>query len=287
MIESADTTRPKSAESHPLGAVGQFPILGPVCHYFYRILDTLFDKSYTLMKIRVFKGIKQKGITMPNAVAYLRVSGKSQVDGDGFPRQRERIERWAKANRHKLVGEFLDEGVSGTSELSDRPGLAALLDRIESNGVRIVLVENASRWARDLMIQEVILEQFRQLGVQVIEVEGGNDLTLDSTTDPTATLIRQILGAVSEFEKSVIVLKLRAARERKRRSGERCEGRKPFGSSPSEEKTLSRMRILARKPRGGERLSYAAIAEKLNQEGHSTRSGKPWKRGTVHAILSR
>mgnify|MGYP002214269268 FL=1 len=238
------------------------------------------------MEMRHYQGIK-RGNKMKNAVSYLRVSGKSQIDGDGFPRQRDRISKWAKANKHQLVGEFCDEGISGTSELSDRPGLAALLDRIESNGVRIVLVENATRWARDLMIQEVILEQFRQLGVQVIEVEGGNDLTLDSTADPTATLIRQILGAVSEFEKNVIVLKLRAARERKRRAGERCEGRKPFGSSPSEQKTLDVMRKLARKPKGGSRLSFGAIADRLNQEGHSTRSGKPWKRGTVHAILSR
>ena len=69
---------------------------------------------------------------MKNAVAYLRVSGKSQIDGDGFPRQRDRITKWAKANKHQVVGEFCDEGISGTSELSDRPGLAALLDRIES-----------------------------------------------------------------------------------------------------------------------------------------------------------
>jgi len=224
---------------------------------------------------------------MKNAVSYLRVSGKSQIDGDGFPRQRDRIAKWAKSNRHKIVGEFLDEGISGTSELSDRPGLAALLDRIESNGVRIVLVENATRWARDLMVQEVILEQFRKQGVQVIEVEGGNDLTVDSATDPTAKLIRQILGAVSEFDKNVIVLKLRAARERKRRNGGRCEGRKPFGWTPAEKSTLNYMQQVARKPRGGQKLSFAQIADTLNQAGHSTRSGKPWKRGTVHAILSR
>ena len=224
---------------------------------------------------------------MKTAVSYLRVSGKGQIDGDGFPRQRDRISKWAKTHKHQVVGEFCDEGISGTSELSDRPGLAALLDRIESNGVRIVLVENVNRWARELMVQEVILEQFRKLGVQVIEVEGGNDLTQDTSADPTAKFMRQILGAVAEFDKNVTVLKLRAARERKRRAGERCEGRKPFGSSPSEQKTLDVMRKLARKPKGGSRLSFGAIADRLNQEGHSTRSGKPWKRGTVHAILSR
>ena len=40
----------------------------------------------------------------------------------------------------------------------------------------------------------------------------GADLT-SADGDPTRTLIRQVLGAVAQFEKSVIVLKLRAARE--------------------------------------------------------------------------
>jgi len=52
--------------------------------------------------------------------------------------------------------------------------------------------------------------------------------------DPTRVLIRQVLGAVAQFEKSVIVAKLRAARVRKRRETGRCEGRKPFGTRPGE-----------------------------------------------------
>jgi hypothetical protein len=39
---------------------------------------------------------------------------------------------------------------------------------------------------------------------------------------------------VSEFDRRVTVMKLKAARERKRSRGERCEGRKPFGSFPGE-----------------------------------------------------
>ena len=59
-------------------------------------------------------------------LSYLRVSGASQVEGDGFPRQREAIERFAAANDLKLEEEFRDEGVSGTNELEDREGLPAL-----------------------------------------------------------------------------------------------------------------------------------------------------------------
>ena len=223
---------------------------------------------------------------MDKAVAYLRVSGRGQVEGDGFPRQLETISRYAKANGLALDSSYRDEGISGTSELADRPGLAALLDRIESNGVTVVLVENASRLARDLMIAEVILAQFRAQGVTVIEADGGNDLTVGGN-DPTGKLIRQILGAVSEFDKNVTVLKLRAARERKRREGGKCEGRKAFGTTAIERETLTRMKHLARKPRNSDRRSYGQIAELLNSEGCRTRTGRPWNRGTIFAILKR
>jgi len=220
------------------------------------------------------------------AVSYLRVSGKGQVGGHGFTRQRDTIRRYAKANGIELVAEFRDEGVTGTKELENRPGLAALLDRVESNGVRLVLIERADRLARDLMIGEVILGQFRELGVQVIGADSGTELTVGDD-DPTRKLIRQVLGAVAEFDKSVTVLKLRAARERIRQRTGRCEGRKPFGERPGEAAALERIRQLRRKPRGRKRASCAAVAATLNREGFLTRQGGPWQPGTVWAILRR
>jgi len=220
------------------------------------------------------------------ALAYLRVSGLGQVKGNGFPRQEAAIVKYAKTNGLVVVETFKDCGVSGTLELADRAGLAALLDRLESNGVKTVLVEKADRLARDLMVQEVTLSQFRDLGVQVISVEGGADLTV-ADGDPTRTLIRQVLGAVSEFDKSVTVLKLRAARERIRRRDGRCEGRKPFGELPGEAETLQQIRYLRRKPRGGTRRSFAEIAAALNEARLRPRSGGVWNRGSVHAICKR
>ena len=45
--------------------------------------------------------------------------------------------------------------MSGADEIEKRPGFMALLNRIESNGVRVVIVEDASRFARKLMTQEL------------------------------------------------------------------------------------------------------------------------------------
>ena len=134
------------------------------------------------------------------AFSYCRVSGKSQVDGDGFPRQRQVIAQYAKANKITVAQEFKDEGISGTKDIVDRDGLAALFDAIESNGVRCVLVERADRLARDLLISEIINARFRDLGVTVIEAASGTELTADDS-DPTKVLIRQILERLLSLTK--------------------------------------------------------------------------------------
>lgn len=224
--------------------------------------------------------------TINEAVSYLRCSGLGQVDGDTWDRQAAAITKYAKSHGMIVVDEFRDAGVSGAKDLDSRPGLAALLDRIESNGVRVVLVENATRLARDLMVSEVILQQLTSVGCKVIAADSGTDLTAD-TDDPTRRLIRQVLGAVAEFDRRVTVLKLRAARERIRGRGKRCEGRKPFGARPSERDALDRIRELYRKPHGHRRRSLQAICNILNSEGVATRSGKPWCPQVVRRIVGR
>jgi DNA invertase Pin-like site-specific DNA recombinase len=188
------------------------------------------------------------------------------------------IVRCARTHGLAVVGEYRDAGVSGTRDLDDREGLGELIQRIQSNGVRLVLVKRADRLARDLLVSEVILGQFRDLNVRVVAADSGTDLTA-ADEDPTRVLIRQMLGAVSQFEKSVIVAKLRAARMRRRRATGRCEGRKPFGEHPGEEPVLHRIREFRRKPRGRERLSYCAIANQLNAERLQARTGSPWRAG--------
>jgi DNA invertase Pin-like site-specific DNA recombinase len=218
---------------------------------------------------------------MQKAYSYLRVSGRSQVEGDGLVRQREAIARYAATNDIDVVDEFRDEGVSGTKDLADRQGLATLFDRVDANGVRLVLVERADRLARDLIIGEVLLGQFRDRGVTVVEAEAGQDLTV-ADGDPTRKLIRQLLGAIAEFDKTCVVLKLRVARDRKRRSQGRCEGPKPYGSKPGEAEVAERIRLLRL-----DGLTLAAIAGVLNVGGIATRNGKAWSKSMVKRVVDR
>ncbi|MCE9560442.1 MAG: recombinase family protein [Planctomycetes bacterium] len=220
------------------------------------------------------------------AVSYLRVSGKGQVEGDGFERQRVAIQLHAQQHGLEIVREYREEGISGTRDADERPALSELLAEIAGCGVQIVLVERADRLARDLILGELLLAEFRKLEVAVIAVDAGVDLTA-ADADPTKKLIRQILGALSEWEKTALVLKLRVARQRMRRFSGRCEGDKPFGFKPGEAAILLRITELSRKPRNGKQLSAGRIAKILNHEERPTRSGKPWSRGSVWVILQR
>jgi DNA invertase Pin-like site-specific DNA recombinase len=179
----------------------------------------------------------------------------------------------------EVVAEFRDEGVSGT--LFDRPGLTDLFVAIKADGVKTVLVEKADRLARDLVVSETLLAEFRRLGVKVVAAEGGTDLTVDND-DPSRKMIRQILGVVSEWEKSCIVQKLRAARIRSKERNGRCEGRKPYGQKDGEAEIITKIQGLR-----AERLTINEIAERLNSEGVRTRCGGPWRFTQIRRILAR
>lgn len=70
---------------------------------------------------------------------------------DSEKRQPAAIESFAKNTGFNLIGEFTDAAVSGADPIEIRAGFTALLDQIEGNGVRTVLVEDASRFARELI----------------------------------------------------------------------------------------------------------------------------------------
>ncbi|WP_376704192.1 recombinase family protein [Mesorhizobium sp. ISC25] len=96
--------------------------------------------------------------------------------------------------------------MSGADAVTARPGFSAMLERLLSNGARTILVETASRFARDLIVQETGYEMLKSRGIELIAVDSPESF-VDNT--PTANPIRQVLGAVSEFEKAMLVEKLK------------------------------------------------------------------------------
>ena len=151
---------------------------------------------------------------------------------------------------------------------------------ITGNGARIVLVENASRFARDLAVQIAGHDLLKDRGIELVPVDAPDHFT-DET--PTAVMVRQILGAVSEFEKASLVQKLRKARDRKRAETGRCEGRKPV----PDEVVREARRLRRKNPRTGKRLSLRRIAAALAAMGHVAPSGNPYGAESVKRMVIR
>jgi hypothetical protein len=145
------------------------------------------------------------------------------------------------------------------------------------DGVKAVIVEKLDRLARDLMVQEAAIADLQRHGFTLLSVAEPDLMA----SDPTRILMRQIIGAVAQYDKSTIVSKLAGARARKRAATGRCEGRKPFGFYPGEQLVLERLNALKT-----EGLGFDRIAARANTEGLPTRTGKPWHGFAVNRILT-
>jgi DNA invertase Pin-like site-specific DNA recombinase len=216
------------------------------------------------------------------AIAYLRTSSASNVglDKDSDKRQRAAIEGFAAANGYTIVAEFYDAAVSGSDPISERAGFAALLDRIAGNGVRTVLVESPDRFARALTVQLTGHAFLRKQGIALIPTTAPDYFTADT---PTAVLVRQVLGAIAEFEKTSLVAKLRAARERKKAETGKCGGRQSHAEARPEVVALARV-LRRRRPKGGRR-SLREVSAELACLGHMNERGVPYAAMSIKAML--
>ncbi len=97
---------------------------------------------------------------------------------------------------------------------------------LHADGVKAIIIEKLDRLARDLMVQEATIADLQKHGFTLISVAEPDLMA----TDPTRILMRQLMGAVAQYDKSQIVLKLRDARQRMKAATGRCEGRKPYGT---------------------------------------------------------
>jgi DNA invertase Pin-like site-specific DNA recombinase len=125
------------------------------------------------------------------------------------------------------------------------------------------------------MVQEATIADLRKYGFELISVQEPDLMA----NDPTRVLMRQLMGAVAQYDKSQIVAKLRGARMRKREKEGRCEGRKPFGYYEGEQAAIDRMKALRVSGMGFDRIAAA-----LNAEGVPTRGRGRWRGFGVNQI---
>jgi DNA invertase Pin-like site-specific DNA recombinase len=223
--------------------------------------------------------------TSTAAVAYLRTSSATNAgqDRDSHKRQLAAIEGYAKRHGIELrEPPFYDAAVSGADAIQDRPGFASMLAYLgEHPEVSTILVETASRFARDLIVQETGYRLLQARGINLIAVDSP-DSFLDDT--PTAVMVRQILGAVAQFDKAITVAKLRGARDRKRHEQGKCEGRKSLAETQPDVVALAR-KLYRKNPATGQRRSMRDIAEGLAAAGFVNSKGNKYQITAVRRMV--
>jgi DNA invertase Pin-like site-specific DNA recombinase len=216
-------------------------------------------------------------------VAYFRTSSAANVGAgkDTVQRQRDAVTAYAEARGLEIVREFHDAAVSGADPIDRRPGFVELLAHVHGDGARAILVENASRFARDLAVQLAGHDLLKARGIDLVPVDAPDHFR-DET--PTAVMVRQILGAVAQFEKAGLVRKLRHARDSKSAAlGRRVEGRKPVPGAVIREAE----RLARKSPKTGKSRTLRAIADELAALGYLSPSGRPYLPGSVKNMLAK
>ena len=221
--------------------------------------------------------------TAKTAVGYLRTSSQINAGDKGSQaRQRAAIKAYAEANGLEIVKWYFDAGISGAMPISDRPQFSAMLDRLLSNGTKIIVTEAPSRLARDIVIQELAFLKLKEKGIQLIAADSP-EFFLDDDT-PTRKLVRGLLGVISAFERDGVVAKLRAGRDRaSKKLGRRVEGRK---GHPQEVVRLAK-RLRRKSPKTGRRRTLAKISRLLADQGYMNEKGEQFHTQSIHNMVAR
>ncbi len=229
-----------------------------------------------------------------NLAGYLRVSTQTQADdGAGLDVQRDAIVAWCRKHRHHVTTWHVDEGISGSNGLDTRAGLADALAMLEHDAQGIVTYR-LDRLARSLALQESILADVAKHGGHVFSTSDTENAYLedpDADPDPTRALVRQILGAVAEYERAMIRARMLAGQRRKAAAGGYAAGAPPYGwraqsgelvPVPAEQAQLDVMLALRA---GGD--SLRRICQVLDASGVPPRRGQRWHPKVVAEIIER
>ena len=214
------------------------------------------------------------------AVAYLRVSTDTQVEGYSLDAQLASIERYAKAYDIDIVKTYKDEGKSGKS-VKGREDFIRMFEDIEAGTISVdyVMVFKLSRFGRNSADVLISLQRLQEYNVNLICTED----RLDSSTG-SGKLMITVLSAVAEIERVNIIEQTMAGRRQKAEEGKWNGGFPPYGYSLGEddiliieEKEAEAVRIIYDKYINAN-MGFNSIAKYLNRQGISK---IPRKNGTL------
>ncbi len=164
---------------------------------------------------------------MKRAAIYARVSTHN---GQNPEMQLEEVRAYCERREWKIVGEYVDTGISGAKE--HRPALDRLLSACRKRLVDAVVVYRYDRFARSLRQLVNALEEFRALGIDFVSLREGVD-----TSTPNGRLVFGIFATFAEFERELIRDRVRSGVAGARAKGKRL-GRPRVALDPSRVATL-------------------------------------------------
>lgn len=147
------------------------------------------------------------------AAIYARVSTSNH--GQDVEMQLVELRQVAAQRNWKVVGEYVDAGVSGVQE--SRPALDRLMADARSGKIDVIAVWRFDRFARSTQHLLSALEEFRVLGVSFVSIREQVD-----TTTPAGKVLFTLIAAISEFERTLIVERVRAGVANAKAKGIHC-----------------------------------------------------------------
>lgn len=145
---------------------------------------------------------------MKRVATYARVSTTDQ----SCQAQLRDLREYCRARGWEQVTEYVDEGISGTTDR--RPALDALMTLVKGRRVDVVVVAAFDRFGRSVRHLVDTLELFRHLGVEFISLREQID-----TGSPLGQAVFTIIAAIAQLERSLLVERVKAGLRRARDQG--------------------------------------------------------------------
>jgi DNA invertase Pin-like site-specific DNA recombinase len=149
---------------------------------------------------------------MKTVALYLRVS----TDGQSVENQRLALQEAAGRHRWRVLGEFVDHGISGAKGRDQRPGFDRLLDGIGRREFDVVAAWSVDRLGRSLQDLIVFLGEVHAKKIDLYLHRQGLD-----TGTPAGKALFGIMGVFAEFERAMIRERVNAGLTRARAKGVR------------------------------------------------------------------
>ncbi len=149
---------------------------------------------------------------MKRVAIYARVS----TNGQTVTNQLRELRQVAKRQGWKVVGEFIDRGVSGAKGRAQRPQFDKLCQAATRREIDLIMSWSVDRLGRSLQHLVTFLGEIHAKGVDLYLHQQGVD-----TSTPAGKALFQMCGVFAEFERSMIQERVKAGLARARAQGKK------------------------------------------------------------------